>query len=242
MISESVKKANALGVCNKLVSAYLWRSICTDRYEAKANDRLFEDYKALQECIKQIRETGTFSHDDTPPIFDEEEYPLPNTATLGIDEVIPWIKGSSRLGRAIAALTLSQVPSEWLTNDQLNTRRVRELARAGDLDRHHVFPRSVLKDRFSKQVINHGLNGVLLSRRGNQALSKKDPAEYMAWILKQPKAPKEKELRRRVESHFVPYDIITGNGSVEERYVAFIEERAQRVAQAIRERTELPGD
>ena len=238
---RSVKSANALGICNKLVSAYMWRSFFTDRYEAKANDRLFEDYKALQRCIEQVRETGTFRHDDLAPVFNEEDYPLPTEATLGIDKPVPWIKGTPRLGRAIAALTLSQEPSEWLTRDKLSTRKVRELATAVDLDRHHVFSRNVLTGRVPKQAINHGLNGVLLSKRGNQALSKKDPAEYMKWILQQPQGPTEEELRQRVESHLVPYDIITSGGSVEARYEAFIKARANLIAKKVKELSRLPG-
>ena len=237
---RSVKRANALGIRNKLISAYLWRSFFTDRYEAKANDRLFEDYKALRRSIQQIRDTGSFDRNELPPIFDEKEYRLPDAADLGIDKSIPWIKGISRQGRAITALILSRTPSEWLTNDKLNTINVRKLVDEGSLDRHHVFPRNILAGKFPREQINHGLNGVLLSKQGNLALSKKDPAEYMKWILDQQKSLKEKELRYRVESHLVPYDIITDNGSVEERYEAFINERAQRIAKKIKELSELP--
>ena len=240
-VLTSVTQANRQGICNKLVSAYLWRAFFTDRYEAKANDRLFEDYKALRIWVEQIKETGTFSRGDAPPIFSEEEYPLPTAETLGIDKPIPWIRGTPRLGRAIAALTLSQRPSEWLTHDTLNARKVRELAEAGHLDRHHVFSRSILTGKFSKQAINHGLNGVLLSKQGNLALSKKDPADYMKWILGEQTGLRKKELRQRVQSHLVPYDIITGENSVEERYKAFIEARAKLVADRVKALSELPG-
>ena len=38
-------KASHQGLGNKLISAYVWRSFFTNRYEAKANDRLFEDWE-----------------------------------------------------------------------------------------------------------------------------------------------------------------------------------------------------
>ncbi len=239
-VLTSVTQANRVGICNKLVSAYLWRAFFTDRYEAKANDRLFEDYKALRRWIVQIGKTGTFSHGDAPPIFSDEEYPLPTAETFGIDKPIPWIRGTPRLGRAIAALTLSQRPSEWLTHYTLDARKVRELTGAGNLDRHHVFSRNILTGKVPKPAINHGLNGVILSKQGNQSLSNKDPADYMTWILGEQKGLKEEELRQRVHSHLVPYDIIAGEGSVEKRYEAFIEARAKLVAEKIKELSELP--
>ena len=239
-VLKNVRRPNAAGICNKLISAYLWRSFCTDRYEAKANDRLYEDYEALRACIEQIRTRVTFSLDVAPRIFDEEEYPLPDAEALGMEGAVPWIKGTSRLGRSIVALTLVESPGEWLTSDRLNTRRVRELVSAGKLDRHHVFPRNILVGKFEKAAVNHGLNGVLLSKSGNQALSKKDPAKYMKWILDQQKSLSEEELRRRVESHLVPYDVIVGAGGVKARYEAFIEERARLVSEKFKELAKLP--
>ena len=239
---KGVKKAGAIGIRNRLISAYLWRSFLTDRYEAKANDRLFEDFKGLRECIRELREIGTFDTGLLPPVFNEEEYPLPDAAMLGsLKKPIPWIKGTPRLGRAIAAITLHQAPTDWVTSDKLDARRVREWARARRLDRHHVFSRNILSGEVPKEAIHHGLNGVLLSKPANQALSKKDPTEYMTWILDQPKAPREDELRRRVESHLVPYDIITAEGSVKERYEAFIKARAESIEKRIRDLSALPG-
>ena len=80
-----------------------------------------------------------------------------------------------------------------------------------------------------------------LSKQGNLALSKKDPADYMKWILGEQTGLRKKELRQRVQSHLVPYDIITGENSVEERYKAFIEARAKLVADKVKALSELPG-
>ena len=104
-----------------------------------------------------------------------------------------------------------------------------------------MFSRNILAGKVPKQAINHGLNGVLLSKRGIKALSKKDPAAYLKWILQQPQGPREEELRQRVESHLVPYDIIAGKGAVEVRYEAFIKARANLVAKKVKELSRLPG-
>ena len=220
-LQDSLKcltKANQKSISNRLISAYLWRSYFTERYEARANDRLYQDYKALWTCIKEIEKTGTFACDQVPVIFKTDEYPLPDATTLGkLDVPIPWIKSASRLGRAVAAITLHNAPKDWITRETLDTRKIRELERSGKLDRHHIFPRDILKGKVTNEAINHGLNGVLMTKPTNQSLSKKDPADYMKWILDQPGASDESELRRIVQSHLVPYDAIMAGGNIKRR-------------------------
>lgn len=63
---QTIKKAARKGTAIKLISTYLWRAFLTDRYEAQANDRLFDDFKDLRRCLKQIMETGNF---DKPPVI-----------------------------------------------------------------------------------------------------------------------------------------------------------------------------
>lgn len=239
---RKVKRPGSENIYRRLISAYLWRSFFTDRYEANANDHLYEDYKALRETINDIQRTGAFNPDVMAPIFDESEYPLPGIDELGsLDKPVPWIRGRSRLGRAVVALSLHQSPIDWFTGAKLDARKVRELVAEHQLDRHHVFPRNILKTFVPEQEMNHGLNGVLLGKRTNQAFSKKDPAEYIRSVLVSPGAPKEKEVRRRVESHFVPYDEIVRKGPVKERYRRFIETRAKIIVKRIGELSTLPG-
>ena len=231
----TVTGANRQGVCNKVISAYLWRAFLTERYETKANDRLFEDYEGLLVWIREVNDTGRLSYDRSPPIFDKKEYPLPDATTLGVDRDVPWIKGRRRLGRAIASLTLFCGARDWVTGNDLHARNVRGLVERRKLERHHVFPRAVLrKHGFPNDMVNHGLNGVLLSQQANQTLSKKDPADYMKAVLQQQGATlTEKDLRDRVESHLVPYDVIISGDSLERRFETFITERARIFARKI---------
>ncbi len=236
--------AAKLGIANRLISAYVWRSFFTDRYEAKANDRLFADYEALSKSIASLKEKGTLGPSEKVPIFNEEEYSLPDAAVLAdLDNPkVPWIKGANRLGRAVAAISLCEVPIDWATKDRLDARKLRELKIEGSLHRHHIFPRELLKGAgLDKPRIYHGLNGVVLAGPTNEEFSNKVPAAYLRGILERQGGLSEKTLQSRVESHLVPYDVLIKDGEVEEIYKEFIERRAELVATRIKELAEWPG-
>ena len=240
---DLLAKATEQGIGNRLVAAYLWRSFFTYRYESKANDRLFDDYKGLQKCIANIANSGTVGRACWVPIFDETEYPLPDGADLGdLAKPVPWIKRASRQGRAVAILSLCNTPRDWVTGEQLTARRLRELSGRGNLDRHHVFPRQVLKGSFRPEEINHGLNGVVLGGSSNKEFSRKRPLEYLGNIVDTQSGIAEQVIRERVESHMVPYDILMQDGELKDLYPAFISARAEMMAAAIRRLGAWPGD
>ena len=241
---KELKSAAELGIANRLISAYLWRSFFTERYEAKANDRLFEDYEALKKCIGYIKEKGALGPFEEVPIFRDREYPLPGAEMLGNLEnpKVPWIKGASRLGRAVAALSLCGAPIDWATKDKLNANKLRQLKSKGKLHRHHIFPRKVLGDAgMGRPLIYHGLNGVVLSKPTNSEFSKNVPADYLRGILKRQRGLREEALRKRVESHLVPYDVLFKEGDVGDIYRQFIARRAELLADKIAELAEWPG-
>ncbi len=225
---QAIQKATRQGTANKLISTYLWRAFLTDRYEAQANDRLFEDFVGLRQCLEQIRDAGKF--DEPPVIFSDKEHPLPTPDDLA--KSLQWI-GTGRLGRAVAAVAMERRPRDWVTGEILDVNAIRKLEGERRLDRHHVFPREFLKAHFESAEINHGLNGVLLNKSSNLALWKMDPALYLKKILKDTQGLKEAELRARVESHLVPYDALKSKGSPKSRYKNFIKQRARLVVAEI---------
>ena len=110
---QTIKKAARKGTANKLISAYLWRAFLSDRYEAQANDRLFDDLKGLRRCLEQIRDTGTY--DELPSIFNDNDHPLPTAEELA--KPLQWIR-KKRLGRAVAAVAMHRTPIDWGTGDK----------------------------------------------------------------------------------------------------------------------------
>ena len=225
---QTIKKAARKGTANKLISAYLWRAFLSDRYEAQANDRLFDDLKGLRRCLEQIRDTGTY--DELPSIFNDNDHPLPTAEELA--KPLQWIR-KKRLGRAVAAVAMHRTPIDWGTGEKLDANTIRNLENTSKLDRHHVFPREFLKGHSTPEEINHGLNGVLLTKASNLAFSKKDPALYLKRILKDSQSLSENELRNRVESHLVPYDALKSDGTPKSRYKNFVKQRARLVAAEI---------
>ena len=229
---------------DKLITAYIWRAFCTNRYDARANDRLFRDFQGLKQCIQEISEAGTFDKANLPPIF-TDEYPIPNQASLeelDEDKALRWIGSTDHLGRAVASLTLQGGAIDWATGRKLTQEHVRDLEGRSALHRHHVFPIALLQRHgFKRGEINHGLNGVLLSESTNKSFWKSDPRDYLAALLDEPYCPCERELRAWVESHFVSYDVITADGPVEERYRRFIQERARMIEEKLEKLTMLPS-
>ena len=119
---QTIKKAARKGTAIKLISAYLWRAFLTDRYEAQANDRLFDDFKDLRRCLEQIRETGNF--DELPVIFNDNEHPVPTVEDLV--KPLQWFR-KKRLGRAVAAIAMQRTPLDWVTGEKLDASTIRKL-------------------------------------------------------------------------------------------------------------------
>ena len=237
---QSIRKASSQGTANKLISTYLWRAFFTDRYEAQANDRLFDDFRKIKKCIQQIKSTGDFSRRSLPDIFQDREHSLPDADDLA--ETAQWIR-TGRLGRAIAALSLRRSPVDWVTGEPLDADKVRSLEDSRKLDRHHVFPERFLKGNVAVRKINNGLNGVLLSKAANQELSQKDPAQYLSYILENSPRLTEATLKKRVETHVVPYDALKSNRKAKEgRYKAFLRERATLIVSEINKLASLELD
>lgn len=152
---------------------------------------------------------------------------------------LQWIR-KKRLGRAVAAIAMQRTPLDWVTGEKLAASTIRKLEDTRDLDRHHVFPREFLKgDIKTDEEINHGVNGVLLTKGSNQSLSKMDPVLYLQRILNDTQGLSDKELRDRVEAHLVPYDALQSGGTTKIRYKNFIKQRAHLVAAEIEKLAKL---
>lgn len=237
-----VKKSLHHSMTNQVLRAYLWRSFFTRRYDAQGNDGLFHDYKALSLWISQIIEDGRFDPSKRPPIFEDAAYPLPTAAFFSdLRKPFASLRRSSRYRRAFGALMLSEQPLDWVTGARLDAYRFRSLVLEKKLDRHHLFPRAILRGNVEIDALHHALNGVFLTKATNQTISKKEPAEFIEWILKQPGAPDEAELRKRVEGHLVPYDALIATGPLKGRYSNFIEHRADLVENRVRHVAVLPN-
>lgn len=223
---QRIKHPAKADAARRLLEAYYWRTLFSNRYDVQANDRLFEDYQDLVDAL------GTVGGLPEMTVFDERDHPV-----YDADHLLRhagWI-GSSRLGKALvtAVMAADPKPKEWMTGDTLSASMVRELQGLRKLDRHHVFPRAALRDHVDDELIQNGLNGALLDQRTNLRLWKVPPNAYVANMRGELKIS-QKALRERVESHFVPYTELTNqNGRIAARYRRFLKRRAGLLADRI---------
>ena len=212
----------------RLLSAYMWRAFLTERYGRQANDRLLEDFQGLRKYLVALARRDISGGDQLSqvvPAFNEKEHPLRKPAQI---ERAGWI-ASSRLGRAIAAVTMQGKPFDWATGERLDLDRVRELEDSGKLERRYIFPPALFKSKVG-ETIKLGLNGVLLAR-GPKSFTTLDPDELLGWFLENQLDVDELELRSRLGSHLVPFLALAKDGVAPGyRYKQFIKERAAEMA------------
>lgn len=134
----------------------------------------------------------------------------------------------------LVAVTIHTGAVDWVTGEKLTIARVRNLEAAGQLDRHHMFASTYLKNVVGRKRINHALNGVVLDKATNLTLAGVSPREYLEKVLHGSTSLTESELRDRVESHFVPYDVLwEAQGSASgHTYEKFLRSRAKLIARA----------
>ena len=232
---QTIPEPARVNKARRLLDAYYWQCLFSNRHAVQANDRLYEDFQQLSTALDMLG-------GDLPKItaFEKLDHPLYDKKHLM--RHAGWI-GSGRLGKALASAVMASDPSpiEWMTGVSLSASAIRELQALRKLDRHHVFPKAALVEgKVDEVLIQHGLNGVVLDRRTNLRLWKIEPSEYVPNILDDLDID-DSELRDRVEGHLVPYrDLESKRGTLEARYKRFLQKRAELLAERIEELTTLP--
>ena len=229
---EDPEEANA---ARRLIDAYYWRSLFTNRHERQANDCLHKDLEELSKVLK-----GEGGKAGTMRIFSDQHHPLYHAQWL--EESAGWI-GRSRIGKALVAVVLASEPRpvDWITGEPLRATHVRQLEQEKNLDRHHVFPQKVLLIAgVPEREINNGLNGVVLDKRTNRRFWKYPPDEYVVNVTKK-KGIKEAEFLERIAGHFVPHEeMVNTKDAMEVRYSKFRAQRAELLARRIKQLAQPP--
>jgi len=229
---QAIRKPPWRIAAENLLSRYWWSAIFTDRHQARANDRLAEDFKQLRGCLRSIAKNGTYDAQEVKALQGE----------LLVEEVrdLSWIGGPNRLARAVAT-AVSIKADDWGTGVRLDQTKVRELSSQRRLDFHHVFPKDLLKGKVPDEQISHGLNGVWLRKDVNQSLADQDPRDYIERILAESQNLSRAQLRANIESHVVPYEIMRDDEPVASRYPKFLEARAEMVEERMKKLASLGG-
>lgn len=199
---------DAEGEARILLRRYLWRACFTERYERASATRVLADFRELKDILK--------GHADAKPlIFNEQDWPLPS-----VEQFINagWPTRKDRLPRSIICLSL-RAGGDDLADGGPATRN--QLAQR---EYHHLFPVARLKEQGKDdREIYKALNCALVTWRTNRNISAKTPERYLAERRKGTSLGEE-EVRRRLESHLVPYDEMVTGG-----YEHFLLARAKRM-------------
>ena len=231
----SIKHPEETNAARPLIDAYYWRCLFTNRHKAQANDRLHQDFEQLVEALESEEIKGISMR-----VFSNRQYPLYRASVLVANA--GWI-GRSRTGRALVSAVLASEPRpvDWITGESLGVTHVRQLERAKNLDRHHVFPKNVLLAAgVALGEVNNGLNGVLLEKRTNRKFWKYTPDDYVEKVTEK-RGIEKPELSERICGHVVPFEaMVNSKGTIKQRYRTFLEEREKFLAQRIEELAALP--
>lgn len=204
---------DAEGRARTILRKYLWRAFFSKRYEKSTNSRALTDSLELRALIAQ-------ANAPQPAIFDDAQYPLPET-----DELIAarWPTNKDRLGRAVLALALHQGGIDLADGSTVSR------ANLPKREYHHLFPAAHLaRQGISDAEIYRSLNCALVTWQTNRTISDKEPQRYLAERLEGTPLG-EAEVRQRLASHLIPYDEM-----VRGVYSKFLEERAERVREKMR--------
>ncbi|MDQ2922315.1 MAG: hypothetical protein M3R52_12000 [Acidobacteriota bacterium] len=186
----SPRGLDAEGEARILLRKYLWRACFTERYERTSATRALADFRGL----KAVLEGRT---DAQPPIFNEQDWQLPL-----IEQFISagWPTLKDRLPRAIICLSL-RGGGDDLADGSPATRE-----HLAEREYHHLFPVARLKQQGREnREIYKALNCALVTWKTNRNISAKTPERYLA-ERREGTSLGEEEVRRRLESHLVPYD------------------------------------
>ena len=217
------------GVARRCLRAYLWHAFVTDRYAAAANTRLKDDYDQLRRVLEGITSVDDPLRqcEENVPAFQE---PLPTRDSLSsLDNPLAPPTRKDTLSRSLLVASLQNGARDFGSGEPVSERNV--LGRQA----HHLFPKGYLKDAVKDtKAINHCLNYALVSGPTNRRISAKPPVDYLRDRYRGDSGLREPELKRRVESHLIPFDAL----AVRElepvvAYQAFLKERAKILTKAV---------
>ena len=219
LLADEPEDGDRRATVDKTVRRYAWRSFFTNRYEATAATRAFADHRGLAALLSS---EGT---DAGVPVFDDELYPLPSLREL---KGAGWAKSKRSLSRAILAASNYFGARDFADDTPLSAENVTKR------EYHHIFPNQLLTEAGIESML--ALNSALITTKTNRSIGRLDPIAYLE--KRAERAPDARDIKDRLESHLVPYEIIANSGpydqpagaelraAVQPDFDAFLEQRA----------------
>ena len=150
-----------------------------------------------------------------PPIFDDSQYPLPNTDII---KTTGWPYRKDRLARGILAISLRCGGVDFADGNPVSREHLKER------EYHHLFPKAwLMRNGFAEQDADIALNCALVTWKTNRALADKSPSEYISDRAKKSSLGMA-EIEQRLLSHSIPNAEVMSDD-----YDAFRDRRAKEL-------------
>ncbi len=226
-----------LGNARYLLRKFLWRAFLTSRYEQSSTSNALQDFRGLKKVLRDGAD------EDVVPILNADSYPLPTPEmVLQAD----WPKRKTILGRGLLALQIKCGAEDLADGARASIATI--TSKEHPREYHHLFPASTLEDaEVPNKEAFRALNCALVTWRTNRTISNKDPIAYLK-ERSDNSALGEKELRRRLKTHLIPYSkLAVGYDGLEDQerrtrvktdYDAFLSARATILADAAQQACE----
>lgn len=224
ILAQAAPDGDARAVADRLARRYLWSSFFTTRYENAAATRAAADYRNLRQVLD-----GTGTEGDVS-VFDRTQYPLPTIAEL---MAARWPKSKRTLSRAVLATSTYFGARDFADDTKVSAVNIRQR------EYHHLFPDKLLGDAGIDSFL--ALNCALITWKTNRTIGRLDPIAYLE--ARADRAPDDRDVRDRLESHLVPYERLANAGpypdikgeelraAVKPDFDAFLSVRAELVLQ-----------
>lgn len=196
---------------HRKIRHWYWASVFTNRYSGSVESTTARDYLDLK---------GWFDEDKAEPAPIQEF----QTSFRSIDLRKETKRGSS-VYNGIFNLLVIHGARDWMTGD---------VPQYGDLDDHHIVPRSWEEKNLSGNIIHSILNRSPLSADTNRkVINERLPNEYLPELIK---ANGENTVRTILESHFISpaaQSILLRDPFTPDDFEEFITERQRTIQEAI---------
>jgi hypothetical protein len=192
LLADEPETGDRRGQVDKIMRRYAWRSFFTNRYEATAATRAAADHKGLTALLSGDEDTVI-------PVFDDHLFPLPSAEDL---KGARWAKNKSSISRAILASANYFGARDFADDTTISADNVMHR------EYHHVFPNQLLIEAEIDSM--KALNCVLITWKTNRTIGRLDPITYLE--KRAENAPDPRDIKERLESHLVPYEIIAAAG------------------------------
>ena len=215
------KSLDELGNARSLLRKYVWRAFLTPRYESSAGTRALQDYRGLRSLLE--------GGEEAPPIFDEEQYPLPDSAAF---LRAGWPKTKETIARGVMAMSLRAGGRDLADGVPAS---VESLPKR---EYHHLFPDSLLQvsAELPASESYKALNCALITWNTNRNISAKSPLVYLRERAERGVLG-EDAVRDRLSTHLIPFDELAKAGfdglegealrdAVRAHFTVFLEARA----------------